>query len=582
MTHQYTPRHASGRPVPEHEASSTQEAGRAQDTGSARSASGAQHLVTDQNPATPQSRPSAQVQPALAAGPEPRVGEAAPAGAESSETLVAREKVAWGALWAVVIGFFMILVDSTIVSTAMPAIMEHFETGINNVVWVTSAYLLAYAVPLLITGRLGDKYGPRTIYLVGLVVFTLSSLWCGMAPSIEQLILARVFQGIGAALMTPQSMSVITRLFPPHRRGAAMGVWGSVAGVASLVGPILGGVLVDGLGWEWIFFVNIPVGILAFWRAWVKVPKFEHHERRMDWVGVVLSAVAMFLIVFGIQEGHGHDWGTIWGEVTVPEIIAAGVVLMALFVLWQRFTASEPLVPLRLFTDRNFSLGNGAIALVGLMISSFALPYMLYLQLVRDMTPTESALMIAPMAVVSGALSPVVGKRITISNAPFIAAAGLFLNAAGLFLYAYLMDPDTSLWVLLVPSVLLGVGGSCMWAPISVTTTRDLAPRSAGAGSGIYNTTRQVGAVLGSALIAMMMENRLSEHLPAAPHGQGAAGGGEAAAMGSGGLPAFLHDGYSTAMGESMWLPAAALVLGMVLVLCFRRRPLPQERKVQA
>src|SRR4051794_40672951 len=179
----------------------------------------------------------------------------------------------WPALWSMVIGFFMILVDSTIVSVANPSIMKGLDADINQVIWVTSAYLLAYAVPLLITGRLGDRFGPRRLFLGGLAVFTLASLLCGLAPSVALLIAARVLQGIGASFMTPQTMAVITRIFPPERRGSAMAIWGSTAGVAMLVGPIAGGLLVDGLGWEWIFFVNVPVGIVGFILAWRFVPR---------------------------------------------------------------------------------------------------------------------------------------------------------------------------------------------------------------------------------------------------------------------------------------------------------------------
>ncbi|HWD84061.1 MAG TPA: MFS transporter, partial [Kribbella sp.] len=162
----------------------------------------------------------------------------------------------WPALWALVLGFFMILVDSTIVSVATPAILEDLGSDVGTVVWVTSAYLLAYAVPLLITGRLGDRIGPKKLYLTGLSLFTLASVWCGLTNTIELLIVARVFQGLGASMMTPQTMAVITRIFPPNQRGRAMSLWGATAGVATLVGPILGGVLVDGLGWQWIFFIN--------------------------------------------------------------------------------------------------------------------------------------------------------------------------------------------------------------------------------------------------------------------------------------------------------------------------------------
>ncbi|OLT09752.1 hypothetical protein BJF78_05840 [Pseudonocardia sp. CNS-139] len=207
------------------------------------------------------------------------------------------------------IGFFMILVDATIVSVATPAIMTGLGADVNAVVWVTSAYLLAYAVPLLVTGRLGDRFGPKNVYLVGLALFTLASLWCGLTNSVGELVVARVFQGLGASMMTPQTMAVITRTFPADKRGRAMSLWGAVAGVATLVGPILGGVLVDGLGWEWIFFVNVPVGVVAFVLAVRLVPALETHVHRFDLLGVVLSAVGMFLLVFGIQEGQTYDWG---------------------------------------------------------------------------------------------------------------------------------------------------------------------------------------------------------------------------------------------------------------------------------
>ncbi|MGA3254711.1 MAG: MFS transporter, partial [Mycobacterium sp.] len=175
----------------------------------------------------------------------------------------------WNALWAMMIGFFMIMVDSTIVAVANPTIMADLHIGYDAVVWVTSAYLLGYAVVLLVAGRLGDRFGPKNLYLIGLVVFMLASMWCGLSGSAAMLIAARVVQGVGAGVLTPQTLSTITQIFPPHRRGAAMSVWGATAGVASLAGPLAGGALVDGLGWQWIFFINIPIGIvglaLAVW-----------------------------------------------------------------------------------------------------------------------------------------------------------------------------------------------------------------------------------------------------------------------------------------------------------------------------
>jgi EmrB/QacA subfamily drug resistance transporter len=478
----------------------------------------------------------------------------------------------WPALWSLVIGFFMILVDSTIVSVANPSIMKGLDADINQVIWVTSAYLLAYAVPLLITGRLGDRFGPRRLFLSGLVVFTIASLLCGLAPSIGLLIAARALQGLGASFMTPQTMAVITRIFPPERRGSAMAIWGSTAGVAMLVGPIAGGLLVDGLGWEWIFFVSVPVGIAGFILAWRFVPKLPTNAHRFDIVGVVLSAVGMFLVVFGIQEGETYDWGTIRGPITVWGLIITGVVVLAAFVVWQKMQKGEPLLPLDLFRDRNFSLGNVAITAVGFTVASMALPIIFYAQLVKALTPTQSALLMVPMAVLSIALAPLVGRLLNKHNPRWFAVGGATLLSISLFGYAWFIDQQAPVAWLLLPSAVLGLASAFVWAPIANATTRNLAPRQAGAGSGVYNTTRQVGSVLGSASIAALIQARLAAELPAAP---GGAGGGAAQFTGQS-LPEFLHAGFSTAMAQAIVLPAVVVLIA-ALAAAFFARPRAQH-----
>ncbi|MFC4222696.1 DHA2 family efflux MFS transporter permease subunit [Lysinibacter cavernae] len=477
-----------------------------------------------------------------------------------------KEVKPWPALWALVVGFFMILIDTTIVSVANPSIMKGLDADINSVIWVTSAYLLAYAVPLLVTGRLGDRFGPKNLYLVGLVLFTGASAWCGLSSDITMLITARVLQGLGAAMMTPQTMAVITRLFPPDKRGPAMGLWGATAGMATLVGPILGGVLVDGFGWEWIFFINVPVGIVAFVLAWRLVPKLKTHTHRMDWLGIVLSAVGMFLLVFGIQEGESYDWGTIVGPISVWGLIIAGIVVLAGFVVWQAFNKGEPLLPLKLFRDRNFSLANLGITTVGFAITSMSMPLVFFFQMVRGLTPTQSALMLAPMAILSGVLAPFAGRLIDRTNPRNVAVVGLTLLGVSLFLYSKMLSPDISIWMLLIPSAVLGVANAGVWAPLSSTATRNLPPSQAGAGSGVYNTTRQVGAVLGSASIAALIQSRLAAELPHAP---GAAASGDFQM--SGVLPEVLHEGFATAMSQSLLLPAAAAILGAVFVAFFEK-----------
>jgi EmrB/QacA subfamily drug resistance transporter len=467
----------------------------------------------------------------------------------------------WPALWALVLGFFMILVDSTIVSVATPAIMAGLHTDVDAVLWVTSAYLLAYAVPLLVTGRLGDRFGPRRVYLIGLAVFTLASLWCGLTDTIGMLVAARVVQGLGASMMTPQTMAVITRTFPADKRGRAMSLWGAVAGVATLVGPILGGVLVDGLGWEWIFFINVPVGVVGFVLAVRLVPELPNHVRRFDLLGVVLSAVGMFLLVFGIQEGQTYDWGTIVGPISVWSLIVAGLVVLAVFLVWQARNKAEPLLSLRLFRDRNFSLANVAITTVGFSITAMAFPMILYAQGVLGLSPTGSALLLVPMAVISGALSPWVGKLTDRAHPRIVAGIGMACFPVALLWLAAVIGPATPIWQLLLPIGLLGVANGFLWAPIGTTATRNLPIAQAGAGAGVYNTTRQVGAVLGSAGIAVLMQARLTALLP------GAAGGGAESNLGA--LPPALHAGFAAAMAQSLLLPAAVLVVGLVAVLAF-------------
>lgn len=468
----------------------------------------------------------------------------------------------WPALGALVIGFFMIMVDSTIVTVATPALIADLDADVNQVVWVTSAYLLAYAVPVLITGRLGDRYGAKNLYLLGLVVFTLASLWCGLTDSIGMLIAARVLQGLGASMITPQTMAIITRIFPAERRGQAMSLWGATAGVALLVGPLLGGGLVDTLGWEWIFFANIPVGAIAIVMAIRLVPTLTTHPHRFDWLGVALSGVGMFLLVFGIQEGHQYDWGQVVGVVTVPRLIVGGLVVLTLFVLWQWRTDGEPLVPLRLFAERNFSLANLAIMAISFTFTAIGFPLMLWAQLVRGLSPTQAALLLIPMALMSIVLAPVVGRLTDRLHPRSITAVGFTVVASGMVWIAFGLSPDVPYWHLLVPMALLGSGSACIWAPLSATATRNLPQHLAGAGAGVYNATRQIGAVLGSAAIAVLMESRLAANGLAFEPGE---------ASTAGALPAAAYDPFSTAMGESLLITPAVLLLGLAGVLFFTR-----------
>ncbi len=473
----------------------------------------------------------------------------------------------WPALFALCLGFFMILVDSTIVSVATPVLITELNADVNAVVWVTSAYLLAYAVPVLITGRLGDRFGQKRLYLIGLSVFTAASLWCGMTSTVEWLVAARVVQGLGAGIMTPQTMAVITRIFPAERRGQAMALWGATAGLATLVGPILGGVLVDHLGWEWIFFVNVPVGLLGLVLAQRWVPRLEKHPHRFDWWGVALSGTAMFLLVFGIQEGHQYDWGEITGFVTVPRLILGGLVLFVVFVIWQARNRNEPLVPLGLFRDRNFSIANLAISTMAFAITALIFPFMLYAQLVRGLSPTDSALLLAPMAVASIVLARPVGRLTDRAHPRVLTGFGYSALIVSILWLAAVMEPHTKVWELLLPITLMGIASAFIWSPTSATANRNLPLHLAGAGAGVYNAMRQVGAVLGSAGIAVLMDARLAANgLHLAPTEGTAAGAGAD-------VPAAVLESFSTAMAQTLLLPALVPVVAVVAVLFFEPPP---------
>jgi EmrB/QacA subfamily drug resistance transporter len=363
-------------------------------------------------------------------------------------------------------------------------------------------------------------------------------------------------QGLGAALLTPQTMAVITRIFPADRRGQAMALWGATAGVATLVGPILGGILVDAFGWEWIFFINVPVGVIGFVLAVRLVPTLPTHTHRFDWLGVALSGLAMFFLVFGIQQGHKYHWNG-W----VLFSIVAGVALFVVFVVWQSRNRAEPLVPLSLFHDRNFSISNFAISTMSFTATAMGFPTMLYAQLVRGYSPLNAALLFVPMALMTIVLAPIVGRFTDKVHPRILCGLGFAVTATAVYLISLTLTATGPVWHILAAMALLGIGMSAIWAPLAATATRNLPMNLAGAGSGVYNATRQVGAVLGSAAIAVLIDSRIAAH--------GLSGGAEPeGALQQ--LPAFVRDAFSQAMSDAMLLPAAVLLLGLVSVLFFQ------------
>ncbi|WP_410662344.1 MFS transporter [Amycolatopsis sp. lyj-84] len=407
----------------------------------------------------------------------------------------------WSALFALCLGFFMVMLDMTIVNTAVPSMVRELGTELTAVIWVTSVYLLAYAVPILPASRLGDRLGPKRVFVAGLVVFTGASLWCGLSGDVETLIAARAVQGLGAALMTPQTTAFITHLFPPDERGPALGAWGSVAGVAMITGPVLGGVLVDRFGWEWIFFANVPIGLLALALTAVHVPDWRPgNSHRFDVPGILLFGAGLVCLVFGIQNGRTHGWG----------YAGAGVLLLGAFVLWQRVNRREPLLPLRIFRNRDFSLGAATAVLVGFAMTSTLLVLAIYLQSVLGMSPTGAGLLTAPLALMSGAVAPFAGRLSDRTHPKYPLMFGLFSLCGGLCVLSLVIIPASSPAALIPGLLWCGLGVGFIFSPMSNVTINSVERSLVGSASGIFNTARQIGGVLGGAAVGLVLQARTS------------------------------------------------------------------------
>src|SRR5450759_79835 len=349
----------------------------------------------------------------------------------------------WVVLVVLVTGFFMIMLDTTIVNVAIPAMSAGLKISLDGILWVLNAYILVYAVLLITAGRLGDLYGQRNLFAAGLAIFTFASALCGFAHDANQLIAARVLQGVGGALLVPQTLAILTSLFPPDRRGAAFGIWAGVAGLATLAGPTVGGAIVTYVHWTWIFLVNVPIGIAALVATFVIVPDLRPGRRHgWDIVGIFLATVGLFGVVFGLIEGERFNWGEIASYViTIPEVIGIGAVLLVLFVIWERYQA-EPLVPLALFEERNFAVANWIATAMAFAMMSLFLPIIIYLQSVRGFSALTAGLTLAPMSVTSMVFAPFAGRMADRIGGKYILTAGISLFTIGFGTFALVAGPD--------------------------------------------------------------------------------------------------------------------------------------------
>ena len=420
----------------------------------------------------------------------------------------------WLVLLVLTTGFFMILLDTTIVNVAVPAMSTGLNTTLDQIIWVLNSYLLVYTVLLITAGRLGDLYGQRRLFALGLFIFTIASALCGLSQNSEQLIAARILQGTGGALLTPQTLAIITTIFPPERRGAAFGIWGGVAGLATLAGPTVGGAIITYVDWRWIFYINVPIGILAFIATFLFVPDLRMGRRHgWDILGIVLATSGLLAIVFGLIEGQKYSWSTIESTgITIPEVIGAGGVLIVLFLLWER-VQKEPLLPLSLFADRNFAVANWLAAAISFGMLSLFLPFTIYLQSARGFSALVAGLTLAPMSLTSMFTAPFAGRFADRFGGKYILMAGITLFTIGMGTIALVAGPDSTWINFLVPAIISGAGMGMTFAPMTTVAMRNIEPRIAGSASAVLNTIRQLGAVIGSAVIGAVLQNQLATTL---------------------------------------------------------------------
>jgi EmrB/QacA subfamily drug resistance transporter len=414
--------------------------------------------------------------------------------------IFAEETRKWFTLAAVSFGLFMIMLDNTVVNVALPAIQDDLGADLSELQWVVTGYALTFAALMLIGGKVADAYGRRLIFVIGIAVFTTASLWCGLADSSDELIAARVLQGVGAALMNPATLSIIAATFPRHQRGTAIGIWAGVSALALAIGPLVGGLLTEHANWSWIFFVNVPVGILAIVVSFLFIDETrdETHER-LDIPGLATSAIGLFTLTYGLIEANTYGW-------TSPRILGAfAVAAVALvgFVLLERHQRA-PMLPLGLFRNPTYTGANLVTLLVALAMFGIFFFMSLYMQRVLGYSAVQTGAAFLPMTILIILVAPIAGRLSDRIGSRGLMTAGMALISIQL-LYFSRLGLDSTFWDLLPAFLVGGIGMSLTMTPSAAAATRNVPVDKAGVGSAVLNASRQVGGSLGIAIMGAIV-----------------------------------------------------------------------------
>jgi EmrB/QacA subfamily drug resistance transporter len=402
----------------------------------------------------------------------------------------------WWTLFAMCFALFMIMLDNTIVNVALPSIQHELKPTPENLEWTVNAYILVFATLILLGGKLGDRFGRKRIFMVGLVVFTLSSMACALAQSDTQLIGFRAVQGVGGALLNPLSLSILVAVFPRKQLPQAIGIWAGISGLGLAIGPLLGGFLTQHFSWSAVFWVNVPIGVVALGvTAWAVVESRDPAARSLDILGTVLISASLFSLTYGLIKTANHAW---LGAYTLS-FIAASVVLGALFVVWES-RVSDPMIPLGFFRIRAFTVSSVVVALVGVALFGVIYFLTLYFQNVRGYDPIQAGLRTLPTTMMILFVAPIGGRLSGRVGPRWLMTVGMFSASIGLFGLSF-VRVDSSYNAIWPFQVLMGAGMALTMPAVSATGMAAVDRTKAGIASGVINASRQVGGALGIAVL---------------------------------------------------------------------------------
>jgi EmrB/QacA subfamily drug resistance transporter len=448
------------------------------------------------------------------------------------------------------VALFMVTLDNLVVTTALPVIRKDLGASLSQLEWTVNAYTLTFAVLLLTGAALGDRFGRRRMFTIGLSIFTLASAAAALAPSATALDIARAVQGVGGAIVMPLTLTLLSAAVPAEKRGLALGAWGGIGGLAVAIGPLVGGAVVSGISWHWIFWLNVPIGLVLAPLAFLRLNESHGPASRLDLPGVGLASVGLFGIVWGLVRGNSLGWGS-------PEIVGAllvGAVVTALFVLWE-LRAPAPMLPMRFFRSRTFALTNVASLFMyfGMFGSIFLLSQ--FFQTVQGYSPLGSGLRILPWTAMPIFIAPIAGALSDRIGGHRIMGVGLTLQAIGLGWIAHVSTPTTPYADLVAPFMISGIGMALFFAPVANVVLSAVRPREEGQASGANNAIRELGGVFGVAVLASIFAHY---------------GGYTSAAT------------YTHGMSISVWVGAIVVLAGAVAAFAVPSRVRAREAEGEA